>query len=200
MLLTDAIVSSLANLVVLAGIPFFFYFAFQKWRRKRGFKEITQRVGLRLGEVRYIGYGLVVALAIVAYFIFWPPSAELFAGDTSPQKPFIGLGFSQTSLVMALLYGVVATGFCEELLFRGLIAGSLSRRLPMIAANLVQATIFLQCRNTCWTAPAWSSHLVSLGSAWWWTGKVDIARRDWTTINLDVTRLQIRPIYLRQRE
>ncbi len=143
MLLTDAIVSSLANLVVLAGIPFFFYFAFQKWRRKRGFKEITQRVGLRLGEVRYIGYGLVVALAIVAYFIFWPPSAELFAGDTSPQKPFIGLGFSQTSLVMALLYGVVATGFCEELLFRGLIAGSLSRRLPMIAANLVQATIFL---------------------------------------------------------
>jgi len=31
---------------------------------------------------------------------------------------------------LALLYGVVQTGFSEELLFRGLIAGSLARQLP----------------------------------------------------------------------
>jgi membrane protease YdiL (CAAX protease family) len=37
---------------------------------------------------------------------------------------------------MALLYGVVKTGFSEELLFRGLIAGSLSRRLPLLWATL----------------------------------------------------------------
>jgi membrane protease YdiL (CAAX protease family) len=43
---------------------------------------------------------------------------------------------------MALLYGVVKTGFPEELLFRGLIAGSLSRRLPLRWANLGQALIF----------------------------------------------------------
>jgi membrane protease YdiL (CAAX protease family) len=43
---------------------------------------------------------------------------------------------------MALLYGVVKTGFPEELLFRGLIAGSLSRRLPFPWANLGQALIF----------------------------------------------------------
>ena len=44
---------------------------------------------------------------------------------------------------MALLYGVVKTGFAEELLFRGLIAGSLGRRLPLVWANLLQALIFL---------------------------------------------------------
>ena len=44
---------------------------------------------------------------------------------------------------MAILYGVLKTGFSEELLFRGLIAGSLARRLPGAWANLLQALIFL---------------------------------------------------------
>ena len=38
---------------------------------------------------------------------------------------------------------MVKTGFTEELLFRGLIAGSLSRRLSLVWANVVQALIFL---------------------------------------------------------
>ena len=38
---------------------------------------------------------------------------------------------------------MVRTRFPEELLFRGLIAGSLSRRLPLLRANLGQAVIFL---------------------------------------------------------
>lgn len=139
----EVLSTTLANLVVIAGIPFLSYFAYQKWRRKRTFQEITQRAGLQLGEVRYIGYGLIVALAIAAYFIFWPPSAEPFIREGSAQSKFDGLGFNTISLTMALLYGVIATGFCEELFFRGLIAGSLSRRLPILWANLVQATIFL---------------------------------------------------------
>ena len=43
---------------------------------------------------------------------------------------------------MAFLNGAVQTAFTEELLFRGLIAGSLSRRLPVLWANLAQAAIF----------------------------------------------------------
>ncbi len=38
---------------------------------------------------------------------------------------------------------MVKTGFCEELLFRGLIAGSLARRMPLWWANMLQAAIFL---------------------------------------------------------
>jgi membrane protease YdiL (CAAX protease family) len=44
---------------------------------------------------------------------------------------------------LALFYGVVQTGFSEELLFRGLISGRLARQLPKVWANLVQALIFL---------------------------------------------------------
>jgi membrane protease YdiL (CAAX protease family) len=44
---------------------------------------------------------------------------------------------------MAFLNGVVQTAFAEGLLFRGLIGGSLSRRLSLLWANLSQAFIFL---------------------------------------------------------
>ena len=47
------------------------------------------------------------------------------------------------AILMALLYGVVKTGLAEEVLFRGLIAGSLSRRLSLVWANVCQALIFL---------------------------------------------------------
>ena len=47
------------------------------------------------------------------------------------------------AITMAYLNGVVQTGFTEELVFRGLIAGSLSRRLPIVWANVSQAGIFL---------------------------------------------------------
>jgi membrane protease YdiL (CAAX protease family) len=60
----------------------------------------------------------------------------------SMYRHFAGLGLGGQVTAMALLYGVVQTGFTEELLFRGLIAGSLSRRLPLVWANLAQAFLF----------------------------------------------------------
>ena len=143
MLLVNAALSALVNLFVLGGLPFFAYFAYQKWRYKRAFGEISRRAGLQLGAGRYIAYSVVFALASVAVLAMWPPSLEPFLRDGSPQQPFVGLGLGGPAVSMALLYGVVKTGFPEELLFRGLIAGSLSRRLPFLWANLGQALIFL---------------------------------------------------------
>ena len=139
----DVAFTAIANFIILAFLPFFIYFAFQKWRGKLKVSVILKNVGLQLGEVKYIGFSAVFALVIVAYFVFWPPAAEPFTREGSAQAKFIGLGFSSTSIAMSLIYGVIATGFCEELLFRGLIAGSLSRRLPFLWANLIQALIFL---------------------------------------------------------
>ncbi len=143
MLLVTAIISALLNLVVLAGLPFLGYFIYQKLRHKRPAAEIARRAGLQLGDVHYIGYSLIAAMATVAVLLIWPPPLEPFLRAGSPQQAFMGLGLSGPAIVMALLYGVVKTGFSEELLFRGLIAGSLSRRLPNHWANLVQALIFL---------------------------------------------------------
>jgi membrane protease YdiL (CAAX protease family) len=141
-LLASAI-SALVNLFVLAGIPFLFYFLYEKWRYKRTFAEIAQRAGFRLGEGRYIGYSLVFALAGIAVLVTWPPPLEPFLRVGSPQQAFRGLGLGGPAIAMALLYGVIKTGFTEELLFRGLIAGSLSRRLSLVWANVLQALIFL---------------------------------------------------------
>jgi membrane protease YdiL (CAAX protease family) len=142
MLLGSAL-SALLNLLIIGGIPFLAYFAYGKWMRKRTFSEIAQRAGLERGKAAYIGYCLVLAIACVLLILVWRPPLAPFARVGSPQRPFLGLGLSGTAVVMALLYGIVQTGFTEELLFRGLVAGSLSRRLPLMWANLLQALIFM---------------------------------------------------------
>jgi membrane protease YdiL (CAAX protease family) len=142
-LIANAALSALVNLLVFAGFPFVLYFAYQKWRHKRGISEISQRAGLRLGAGRYLGYSVLFALTCVAILVIWPPPVAPFLRDGSPQQSFRGLGVSGPAVLVALLYGVVKTGFPEELLFRGLIAGSLSRRFSLMWANLGQALIFL---------------------------------------------------------
>ncbi len=142
MLLANAALSALVNLIVFAGIPFFVYFVYHKLRYKRTLGEISRRAGLQLGAGRYVAYSALFALVGVVVIAIWPPTLEPFLRDGSPQQPFVGLGLSGQAVAMALLYGVVKTGFTEELLFRGLIAGSLSRRLPFLWANLIQAIIF----------------------------------------------------------
>ena len=86
--LANAALSALLNLTVLGGLPFLVYFAYQKWRRKRGFGEISRRVGLQLGDTTYIAYGLLVALATVVILIVWPPPLEPFLREGSPQREF----------------------------------------------------------------------------------------------------------------
>ena len=142
-MIANVAAGTLVNLVIFVGLPLTFYWAFHKWRHKRGLVEILRRAGLQLGEVRYIGYCLLLALAIVVLMLIWPPALEPMLREGSAWRKFDGLGLGWTSVVMALLYGVVQTGFAEEFLFRGLIAGSLGRRLPLLWANLLQALIFL---------------------------------------------------------
>ena len=139
----NAALSALLNLTLLGGLPFLIYFAYQKWRHKRRFSEIAQRAGLQLGDGRSLAYSFIAAVATVAVLVVWPPPLEPFLREGSPQRAFVGLGLGGQAIAMALLYGVVQTGFPEELLFRGLIAGSLARRLSGGWANLLQALIFL---------------------------------------------------------
>jgi membrane protease YdiL (CAAX protease family) len=102
-----------------------------------------RRAGLALGELRYIGYCSAFAFLVVSALLLWKPSLQSFASERSAWRQFLGVGLGAKGISMALLYGVVKTGFPEELLFRGLIAGSLSRRLSLARANLSQAFVFL---------------------------------------------------------
>ena len=142
MSLVDVAISAFLQAAVLGGIPFLGYFTYQKWRHKRTFGEIARRAGLQVGEPRYLVYSLAFVLLGVIILWLWSPSLEPFTRQGSAQRQFVGLGLSMQAITRAFLYGGVQTGFTEELLFRGLIAGSLSRRLPILWANVSQAFIF----------------------------------------------------------
>jgi membrane protease YdiL (CAAX protease family) len=142
-MLVNAAASALGNVMLLAGLPLLVYWAYQRWRHGRGFAEVARRAGLRLGELRVLGYCAAFAAVMVGALVIWPPPLEPWLGEGSAFRSFEGLGFGPIAVGTALLYGVVKTGFAEELLFRGLIAGSLARRLPVLWANVVQAAVFL---------------------------------------------------------
>ena len=142
-MLANAIASAVLNVVVLAGIPFLVYYLWHRIRHKRGLGEVARRAGLQVGDPKYIAYSAAFAAVSVAALLLWSPPLESFTGESSPQRDFVGLGLTGTSIAMALLYGVVKTGFAEELFFRGLIAGSLGRRLSLAWANVLQGLIFL---------------------------------------------------------
>lgn len=142
-MLGNAVISALLNVLLLAGIPFLFYFVYHKRRHKRGAGEIAQRAGLQRSEGRYIGYSVAFTLVLIVAFLIWSPPLDVLTREGSAWHAFAGLGLGGSAIAMVLLYGVVKTGFAEEFLFRGLIAGSLSRRLSLRWANVVQALIFL---------------------------------------------------------
>lgn len=142
-MLSQVLGSTVANLVLLCGVPLALYSAFQKWRRERALRESLERLGLRSGRGKYTGYCVLASLLVIGVLVAWPPPVEAFTREGSAQRVFLGAGWSGETLLAALLYGGVQTGFSEEFLFRGLIAGALGRRLSRGLANVLQAGIFL---------------------------------------------------------
>ncbi|HEY8496422.1 MAG TPA: CPBP family intramembrane glutamic endopeptidase [Limnochordales bacterium] len=140
MFLRETIVSTLLQAAVMAGIPCLLYFTYHRWRFGRGGREVAVRLGLCVGEPRYVYYSLAIAAAAVLVLVV--SGARLPAGESLAQQQFAGRGVNGEALIAALFYGAFQTGFTEELLFRGLITGSLARRLPATWANLVQALVF----------------------------------------------------------
>ncbi len=142
-MLANAVVNAIANVVILGGVPFLLYYLWHRFRHGRRLPEVARRAGLQVGDPKYIAYSAAFAAVSVAALLLWSPPVDVFTREGSAQAEFLGLGITGTSVAMALLYGVVKTGFAEEFLFRGLIAGSLGRRLPLLWANLLQALVFL---------------------------------------------------------
>ncbi|MGE3188254.1 MAG: lysostaphin resistance A-like protein [Vicinamibacterales bacterium] len=143
MLLANAAVSAVLQAIVLGGLPFLGYYLFQKRRHGRTFGEACRRAGLQAGDTRYLLYAAGCAALTVLGLLLAISSVDAFTREGSAQRQFVGLGLGPDAVGLAFFYGVIQTGFTEELLFRGLIAGSLSRRMPFLRANVAQALIFL---------------------------------------------------------
>ena len=141
--LANAVISAVLQVALLGGVPLAAYYFYHRWRHGRTFREVAQRAGLQVGDPRYLAYSAVFALIVAITVLVWSPPLEPLTRTGSAQHQFAGLGLGLPALALAFLNGVVQTAFAEELLFRGLIAGSLARSLAFVWANLTQALIFL---------------------------------------------------------
>jgi membrane protease YdiL (CAAX protease family) len=113
-----------------------------RYRGKVAWREIPSRVGLTPGGLRYYGYG-ALALLVLIPLIHLMQQASAAGNESSPYLAFQGRGLTPGVITAALIYAFLAAGLGEELLFRGLIAGALGRRMARWKANLLQALIFL---------------------------------------------------------
>lgn len=142
--LGSAVQSAFMQLVVLGGVPFLFYYLYHRIRFGRSLKEVAARAGLCVGRPQYIRYALVATVVIAIALVAGSRGlSEAFVRENLAQGQFTGMGITWESIAAAAVFGVLQTGLTEELLFRGLIAGSLSRRFPSFWANSAQAFIFL---------------------------------------------------------
>jgi membrane protease YdiL (CAAX protease family) len=142
MVIADAAASAAAQVIILAGGPLLAFAMFHRIRHDRPWREIAERAGLQVGRTIYLAYSLAFTIFAVAVAVLWPPPLELLAHGTARQR-LLGQGFGGTAMLLAFLHGVIQTGFAEELVFRGLITGSLARRMSLLRANIAQAGIFL---------------------------------------------------------
>ncbi|MCB1221609.1 MAG: CPBP family intramembrane metalloprotease [Planctomycetales bacterium] len=140
---SKAISTAVVNLIVLAGIPLGIYALFHSLKHKRGIRAVLERAGLCIGETRYLLQAAIASLAVAIILFLVPFDLSLMTHEGNAMAGFAGAGIKPLTFLLALLYGFLQTGFCEELFFRGLIAGSLSRRVKAPWANILQALIFL---------------------------------------------------------
>ena len=135
-------INACVNLVLFVVLPVGAYAVIQKRRHGQTLGRSLVIVGFTLGSKRYLGYATIFAVVATLATRNWM-SADVFLHKGSPQAPFLGFGISKDTLVMALLYGVVQTGFTEEVFFRGLIGGAAMRRFGLWRGNVLQSLIFL---------------------------------------------------------
>ena len=139
----QTIISSLTTASALFGVALIYVLVIHLWA-KVPWRDAWKRTGLTVGARRWWLISAALLLPELAYVWLSFQWLPVTADDVhSPYRVFLGQGLNLNTLAVAFAYGVVSAGFGEELLFRGLIGGVLSRRMKAWRANVIQALIFL---------------------------------------------------------
>ena len=81
----------------------------------------------------------IFATYVVGLITFIKPD---LVGTSADVSTMIELGdFSPTNIIL-ILYFVILSPICQELVFRGLTMGFAERRMPFVSANIIQALLF----------------------------------------------------------
>lgn len=142
-MLVAHLTSAFINLT-LAGIPVIIYAGVQRYRNKRTFTDIVDRLGFAVPRRSGTWASIVVFVLSLAFIVcrYVSVPLETIANTGSPLRSYLNIAPTAPVLVSTFLYSMVQTGFCEELLFRGLIAGALGRHMALWKANILQAIPF----------------------------------------------------------
>ncbi len=126
---------------LIVAVIFSIYAVVVRWRARLSFGEIAARAGLVLGAPHFYLWALAASVPMALVGILASRTTSTFEG--SMLAPYLNQPASASLIGAALLYGFVATGFPEEVLFRGLIGGAFFRRFTFWRANVLQAAVFL---------------------------------------------------------
>ncbi len=121
--------------LLLLSAPSWLYRA---WLRRRGTasRQASAAIGLRAGPVR--DYAWAALVLVVTAGLGYAALKAIPAGELTRRGVVVGAAHS-----IAGYLALVVDALAEEMLFRGLIAGLLARRLGFLAGNTLQALLFL---------------------------------------------------------
>jgi uncharacterized protein len=140
-LLTNAIISAILQVLVFTAIPFFVFLIRQ--RRARGFFDY---IGLHKPERRTMLYATLLAAAFILPVLlllsFSPGIREVVTGPNTVIGRLRSYGFSGVAVALLCIKALVQTSLSEEILFRGFVAKRLINWLGFTPGNLLQALLF----------------------------------------------------------
>lgn len=145
-LMIDSFVSFLTNLVVFGAVPLVWWLIFH--RKKESFFRF---VGLQRPRLALPVWALVVFLAVYALHYQFGDAlllplvddatlAAIAASENVTGNELAGLGAA--GIPAAVITGLLANGFCEELLYRGFILKRFKARIGTWGAIVVTAVLF----------------------------------------------------------
>jgi membrane protease YdiL (CAAX protease family) len=141
MLLVNAIISAVLQVLVFTAIPVVFYLITH--RRLKGFLDY---IGLRKPELRTMLYATLIAAAFVLpvllLLFFFPSIREVVTSPNTVIGRLRSYGFSISTVVLIALKALVQTSLSEEILFRGFAAKRLINWMGFTRGNLLQAFLF----------------------------------------------------------
>lgn len=141
MILVNAIISALLQVLVFTAIPFFVYLI--GYRRARGFFNY---IGLYKPERRTMLYATLLAVAFVLpvlLLLFFSPSIrEVVTAPNTVIGRLRSYGFSSVTVALLAFKALAQTSLSEEILFRGFVAKRLISWLGFTGGNLLQALLF----------------------------------------------------------
>lgn len=142
-ILTNQIISTVLQVLILSFIPFLWY-AFSH-KKAKGFGTW---LGLRFVAPKTLAFSVLIALVSLVAFLapyLWLWQSGALNGNLATSPPlqaYRQMGWHPLTVFSILLWACVQTALSEEIFFRGFLGKRLISRFGFWPGNLLQAALF----------------------------------------------------------